>query len=111
MGYPVYDIEMFQAEAKVIEVTVVDANGAAVNISGASTIKWVAGKAKETPVIQKSLGSGVTITDGPAGEFSVTLVAADTKDVAADEYPHEARVDNNVIVYGTLNLKYSLTKE
>jgi hypothetical protein len=79
-----------------INVTVAD-----LDITGAA-VRWeafpwpdydpkVASEPSETPVITKLTGSGITITDGPAGEFTVALVAADT-DTLEGYYFHEAQI-------------------
>lgn len=110
MSYPTYDFKLFQGEARVIQITVLDVNGAPVDITGATSIVWKMGKPKATPKVQKSLGSGIAIDNGPAGRFLVTLDAADTVNVAADKYNHEARLDGGVIVHGTVGILYSITK-
>lgn len=56
-----------------------DSNGVVVDISTASAIVYGFSTVKDGPVlVTKSLGSGVAITDGPAGKFTVTLEPADT---------------------------------
>lgn len=110
MSYPIYDFELFQGEAKVIRVTVVDSDGAVIDISSIGSIIWKMGKPKSAPQVEKSLGSGISIDNGPAGVFLITLDAADTTGIAADKYSHEARLDDSIIVHGTIEIIYSLTK-
>lgn len=71
--------EMWANDRKTFVFTCKDANGAAVDITAASAIAFGFSAVKDGPaLVTKSLGSGVTIVNGPAGTFSVTLEPADT---------------------------------
>jgi hypothetical protein len=83
------DFEMHSGDKLVLEVTVKDALGVAVNLTGA-TFKWQLSKLdesgsiplpkSETPILQKDdagLG-GVVIFDAPTGRVNVTLLEANT---------------------------------
>jgi hypothetical protein len=85
------DFTMVAGDTKTLVVTVKDASGNTVNISGAS-ITWKASRSlRKASVLSKSVNSGITITDGPRGQFSVSLLPADTDDLRGSYY-HEAQV-------------------
>ena len=86
------NFEMFQGDSKDLVVTVSDAAGQPVDLTGAS-IKWRAAPAVDSAVatISKATGSGIVITDAVAGEFTVSLVPADTQTLDGEFY-HEAQV-------------------
>jgi hypothetical protein len=54
----------------------------------------------------KTVGAGVTLTDGPGGEFTVTLAADDTDQAAGKSYPFDVwRTDEGseaCVVFGAL---------
>ena len=85
------DFKMYQGDTKVLTVTVKDKVGNAVAITSA-TIKWQASRSKgKTPDISKTTSSGISITDGANGVFTVTLNASDTESLEGSYY-HEAEV-------------------
>lgn len=102
-----------------IQFTVVDANGTAVPITGA-TIKWEARRRTgETAVITKTTSSGITITNGAGGIFSVGLDAADTLSLSGN-YIHEAVVTlsgdavtltNTDVTHGTMTVRAQNTAQ
>lgn len=93
-----------------ITITVTEdgtADGAVVDISGATAITWGLETDASTPVrqITKTLGSGITVTDGPNGVFEVQIDAADTASLSAGKYKHQARVtysggDKETVIQG-----------
>ncbi len=91
---------MVAGDDKVLEVTVTDAAGTAVDITGAS-IQWRLSKTvnrRPAQIAKATGGAGVEITDAAAGVFEVTLDPADTEDLRGAYY-HEAEVidaDGNV---------------
>lgn len=112
------DFSMHSGDDRVLTVTVLDSAGSAVNITG-GTITWALSKQaadavepKGDALITKSTSvGGVTITDGPNGQCSVTLVEADTADLAGTYY-HEMQVvlsgDTSTVLYGTATIKKDL---
>lgn len=109
------DFTMFAGDSKTLEVTVKDADGVVVDITGA-TIRWsLARSVNSTPaLLQKAVGSGITITDGPNGRFDVALANADTETLS-DAYYHEAEVillDGTIatVVSGAVTIKRTLIK-
>jgi hypothetical protein len=88
----VSDFEMFAGNTKTIVIPVVDGVGAVVDITGA-TIRWELSRSVSVrpSILQKTVGAGVTITDGPGGIFEVALISDDTEDLKGSFY-HEAEV-------------------
>ena len=78
-------------------VTVRDAEGAVVNITEATAVRW--GLFRMAPgvnpvgavLLSKSLGSGIAITNGAGGQFTVTIANGETGAFAGTYY-HEAEV-------------------
>ncbi len=74
-------INIVQGEDVSITVSVIDANGAAVNISG-FTFKASVRTAREADIeiITKATGgAGIAITDAAGGKYAITIASADTK--------------------------------
>ncbi len=89
---------MYEGDTKTLEVTVRDAVGDVVNITGATIRWWMAKNVRATGAdiyIEKSTGAGITIVDGVAGRFNVALDPADTEDMGTTNktYYHEAETD------------------
>lgn len=89
-----YNIADYVAgDSLVIELTVRDARGAAVDLTGA-TIRWgmapVAVRQVGDPVVTKTVGAGIEVTDAPKGKCRITLGAGDVADPG--EYRHEAEI-------------------
>src|SRR3990167_4295716 len=83
---------MVAGDTKTLVVTVEDAEGTAVSITGA-TIKWRCARSygKTASITKATGGSGIAITDGAGGEFTVTLNASDTVSLVGNFY-HEAEI-------------------
>lgn len=79
-----------------LNVVVGDGAGGLKDISGA-TIAWLLyDENAGASVLTKSTGSGITITSGAGGAFTVALAAADTEDVTPGAYYHEAEVTDTL---------------
>lgn len=82
------------------------------DISGA-TIVWVLyDEAAAEAKLNKSTVSGITITSGIGGAFTVALAAGDTESVAPGAYYHEAEVTDvfgnvSTVFTGTVTIKRS----
>ena len=68
-----------------------------VDLSGATAIRWGIGKAAEdaSPLLSKTLGSGITVETGPEAVDNVVRVAlakADTKDLTPGRLYYELEV-------------------
>jgi hypothetical protein len=72
--------------------TILDDNGAPVNISGVSDIRWTAQRAVNQPIVlskTKVAGQITFISGGTTGQFQVNLLAADTAALTG-VYLHQA---------------------
>ncbi len=84
---------VFRGKNKVLQFSVKDAAGAVVDITGWA-ITWGLWEKDSTPTtakVEKTVGDGVSIVDGPEGVFQVSIEPDDTSDMAPKEYYHEAR--------------------
>jgi hypothetical protein len=108
----IQNFNMTAGDTKTLVVTVRDAEGTAVNLTG-STIKWQAkrslGKAAS---LSKVSASGITLTDPTNGEFSVALDPSDTEDLVG-LFHHEAEVtaaDGTIstVLRGTMKINRAL---
>ena len=83
------DFEAQQGSYLEIEYTLVDANGAPINLTGltGNQLQWVLGvSAAAVPLLDKIIGSGITLSDPAAGKFKVTLQPADTVNLYGQYY-------------------------
>lgn len=98
------DISFHRGEDVTLRVTVSDQD-----ITGWSLAFAIARGYGENAVVEKTTGTGITITDGPNGIFEVTIADADTDNLPTGGYVWEAkRMDDGqeaVLAYGNLNLK------
>lgn len=103
---------MTAGDSKTLVITVRNADGDAVNITGA-TIKWQAARSYgKTSVISKTTSSGISITDGTNGVFAVTLSPSDT-DSLSGIYHHEAELTatdttKSTVLVGTMKINPAL---
>lgn len=92
MTYTGQNVEIYQGDTRTITVTVYDSNDQIISITGAQGIKWVVYKRSSGVIyIQKSIGSGITITDGPNGVFEIVLANSDTLNLLGT-YNHECEL-------------------
>lgn len=100
-----------------IEVTVRNEAGSPVDISDCTSIRYaISALSKQQgptgdALLTKSLGSGVAITNGPAGIFIVTIDSGDT-DAMAGTYYHEAEIIDegkvSTVFTGTISIARQL---
>lgn len=92
MSHSTQNFEIHAGDSRDIVVTVTDSQGGAVDLTGAA-IAWQLARSADaaSPAVFKSLGTGISITDGPNGVFTVTLDSADTEGLTGLYY-HEAEV-------------------
>ena len=75
-----------------IPVTVKDSADVVVDITAATAIKWnLYRDSRGTALVTKTLGSGITVTSGVGGIFTIALVAGDTSALFGYFY-HEAEL-------------------
>jgi len=84
------NFEMYSGDTHHLDITVRDADGALMDLTGA-TIEWGLYDQDGTVLVSKSTGSGITLTDPVNGVFRVTISPADTESLGGI-YRHEAQV-------------------
>ena len=113
------DFSMFQGDSKRVHFTLKRADGTPLDITGGD-IRWQASKLKapgvfsSTPVLQKTIGSGVEVLDSFQGLVTVTLSPADTNQISGSFY-HELEVsdfdgDIATVYAGEFQVKKALIK-
>lgn len=75
-----------QGDTRVLRITIKDDDDVAVDIAGADIKLWIAESVQGPALIEKSNGSGITITDATSGQFEVTLESADTENLEGKYY-------------------------
>jgi hypothetical protein len=109
------EFDLFSGDDYVLHFTIVDEAGVAVDLSGAQQITFaLARKVSVEPLFSKTLGSGVTVTDGPAGKVDVAIDAADT-DALKGAYYHEVELRNaagkrSTVSYGAVTIQEDLIR-
>ncbi len=108
------DFTMFAGDSQLLEVTVTNAAGDPVDLDGVQAIRWWMSWSvhAEPPLVEKAIGSGVTIVDASAGRFNVTLAPADTAGLSGPYY-FEAEVIDEVgnvstVLTGTATIRAAL---
>jgi len=102
-------------DSRTLELTINDEDGAALDITTATEITWALSKKvsdsvipKGGALITKTLGSGVTLIDGPTGRADVAITPEDTADMKEDDYYHEVQLelggDTSTVLFGTVTL-------
>jgi hypothetical protein len=103
---------MTAGDTKVLVVTVKDAEGTPVSITG-STIQWrCAPSFGKAASISKTTSDNIQITDGPSGIFAVTLSPSDTDNLLGNFY-HEAEIafsdaTISTVLFGTMKVNPAL---
>ena len=103
---------VYRCNHQVVEVSVVDDAGQAVNCFG-SELTWVVVDAADRVILTKSTDDGIAYTDAAAGLAELTLTAEDT-DLPSGEYRHElllTDIDGHryTVLTGVLSIRTSLT--
>lgn len=92
---PVTRLRLSRGNDRDILIRCLDADGDVVDITGATPIEFhVAKNSNATREITKSLTDGIVITDATNGEFTISLVPADTSELS-DLYIWDAEVTLN----------------
>lgn len=114
----VQDFSMHSGDNRDLQVTIKDAAGAVVNITGAA-LTWALSKGngsdgpRGTALVTKTVGSGITIVDGANGRADIVLVPADTEALAGDYY-HELQLvaggSSSTVLYGTVTILKNLVE-
>jgi hypothetical protein len=110
--------ELFSGNDATLKVTVVDKdnNNLPVNLSGVLSILWKLAllPSSKTFKIEKSLSSGITVTDAANGKVEVVLTAAETEPLKGAYY-HEMRVTTSgskkvTVMYGEVLVSENLVR-
>lgn len=88
------NFEIWQGEDKDIEVTVYEADGVTVKDITGGSISWIVKKKVSSieATFTKTSASGITITSGVGGVFTITLSASDTATLSPGRFYHEAKI-------------------
>lgn len=104
------DVTMWAGDTKALVFTITDGAGVAINLSG-STVHWIMQHSLTDSValLEKHVGSGITLTDAEAGILTVTLAAKDTEGLAGGNYYHELEItdssgDISTVAIGTITM-------
>jgi hypothetical protein len=85
------EFEMTAGDDKILQLTITE-SGSPANLTGC-TIRWVMARGYGwPPVLEKSTGAGITITNAAGGVFQVSLAAADTLDIRIQPHVWEAEI-------------------
>ena len=105
------DFDMYAGDDQNIGITIKDALGGNMNLTDVNAIQWIMKKyaLSSGSLIEKNVGSGVTILTAASGEVRVELYSADTQSVTPGPYYHEMRVkdsSNNIstVLTGTMTI-------
>jgi len=106
------NFEWFSGDDYLIEFTVTDEDGAAVDLTNASATWSMARRNTSSALLTKTLGSGINVTDAVNGVLQVSLDAADGASFEGDYY-HELEVTlsggaKRTVAYGTVTVPIDL---
>lgn len=111
------DVTMFVGDYKIFDVSVVDENGSAVDVTNFN-IRWGMSKSvARTKLVEKtnSYDGGIILVPGSPDKFQVIIDAGDTEGFRSGDYYHEAEildVNNHpsTVMSGTITLLPTLLK-
>lgn len=111
---PEFNFELHQGDTKNLVITVKDPTRTPVSLLGAQSVKWWVARrvTSTTKLLQKTVGSGITMTNASAGIVTIRLDPADTVSVSGDYY-HELEVidsagDIGTVLRGTMTVVRAL---
>lgn len=84
------NIDVYAGDSKLLQVTVTDEAGNALDISGC-TIKWAIVRGR-TKMVEKISPNNITLDDPSNGVYSIKVVPNDTVDLPPGTYYHESIV-------------------
>ena len=85
-------LKLFNGDSLTLNLKAVDETNTAINITG-FTIVFRIGTLNDEDIISYAIGTGITITGGPAGEFTVQIAAANTAAlIPGQQYYHQTRI-------------------
>lgn len=81
--------KVFSGDSIILKYNAVDEYGAVLNLTGGA-IKWqLARNASDTPLLTKTIGAGVTVTNAAGGLFEVKLSFSETRTLGPGNFYHE----------------------
>jgi len=108
------DFELFSGNHKTLHCTVLDEDGNAVDITGA-TIVWALANHENSKsrLITYTSPTNVTIVAPLLGTFDVSIQGPATEALKSGEYYHEARVTSSggsvtTVIFGKVDLKHNV---
>ena len=110
------NIEIYRGDNRTFKVTVKDGDGVVVDITGASIKFSVKEEISDTSyVIQKTVGSGINITDAANGEYEVYIVPADTQNLDTKVYEYDSELTTSApkvytVVRGEFTVQAEITR-
>ena len=103
----------FSGDSIILKFNAVDEYGDVINLTGA-TLKWqLAQNATATPLLTKTVGAGITVTNASGGLFEVRLSFFETRTLSPGNFYHEVELttsggDKYTIFNGALVLARKL---
>lgn len=90
------DFTIWQGEDKSIGITVYETEEGRISDLTGANIEWICKKriTDTTPILTKSISSGIEIPNGADGKFKIYLYNTETDDLLG-KYYHEAKVTLN----------------
>jgi hypothetical protein len=105
---------MHQGDTKRLHISVQDPDGQPISLVAVESIKWWVAKkvTSTTRLLEKTIGSGITVTNAAGGQLTVEIDPEDTDDVVGDYY-HEMEIidsagDIGTVLRGTMTVARAL---
>ena len=109
------NFEVVSGNDKQLNVTVIDQDGVAVDITGA-TIVWGVSLTDESKsrIFFYTSPANITITSATAGKFRINILDTDTEPLVPQDYFHEARMVDTAglkttVMRGTMTVEGNIT--
>lgn len=106
------DVEVFRGDSSVLNVTVTNSVGAAFDLTGTTEITFTMRQLETGAILlQKTLGTGVTITPPvTAGIFTVVIAAGDT-DLIEGTQIYDMEIEISGEVYTVVKATVTITED
>lgn len=113
MAHKTQNFDLHAGDEDTLAITITNEAGAAINITGAALRFGMARRLSDpAPLVEKSDGAGITITDGPNGQCEIALAKADTVKLSGS-YAYEIEAipsggKDKTVLNGTIEITPSL---
>lgn len=111
------DVSIYSGNDALLQLTVNDESGNPIDLSGALALIWALAKTARAavPLVEKTLGAGVTIIDAVNGRADITVDAEDIEPLSGTYY-HEVRLTNIAgkkvtVTFGTVTIPVNLIRD